>query len=114
MENRTIPRLTLDPNLPTMSLHRKATKCQTDSQPTGFITTAQPSELVEDSIPFCERDARTCILHRDMHPISLINGADFKLSIRGSELDRVLHQIDQHAPRHIFIHPNSGKLIRQA
>src|SRR5689334_7977206 len=94
-----------------MSQNSEATKRQTDPQTAGLVTTAQPRELIEDTFLLCTSDTGTIVFNPHVNPLILLAGAKFNQAVLRAEFAGILHQIDEHTTRHVFIHPDGGKLI---
>ena len=82
-------------------------------RPPGLLLPCSRDEFVEDLILFPLRDAGAIILDPHVDHASLLTGADFDPAATRAELAGILHQVDQHAARHILIHPDGRQLGRK-
>src|SRR4026207_940425 len=111
MEDGAFSWLTLHPDLPAMSEHGKAAECQPDPQPTGFVGPTQACKFVKNPFLFCRRDPRTVIAYPEMNPWIVGARACFNMPAGGRKFDGVLHQVNQHTSRHVWIHPDRRKVL---
>ena len=113
MENRTFSRLTLHPDLPAMPQHGEATECQPNPQPAGFVGAAQACKFIKNTILFRRWNPGAVIPDPDMYPLIFVLRASLDVPTGGCKFDGIFHQVDQHTPRHVCIHPDGRECLRQ-
>ena len=100
------------PDLSTMSLNSDAAECQPNPQ-TGrpvFTRSFKSCKFFKNAFMVRWRDTGSTVLYPEFQHIAFSPRPDLNIGPGLREFDRILQEIDEHAPYHVGIHPDVGQV----